>query len=92
MDKTELESAIARIMQMELYLDVLTAADSASILADAGLSEMYRRLAEYYEGGQWMHDYALDEKKLLPCDLKRGVLSEDAVYDLLARIEGVWSD
>ena len=33
----------------------------------------------------WFADYDADRAGLLPPDLKRGVLSEDAVYDLLAQ-------
>ena len=40
-------------------------------------------LLDYYESGQWLRDYELDEQGLLPPDLKRGVLSQDGVYDLL---------
>ena len=43
-----------------------------------------RHLELYYTGGQWQRDYDDDEAGKLPGDLKRGVLSEDAVYDLLA--------
>ena len=87
MDRMEIELTIARIELMESYLDALSDAGSASVWMDVGLTEMYRRLVEYYEGGQWLRDYELDEKGLLPAGLKRGVLSEDAVYNLLARIE-----
>ena len=41
------------------------------------------RLAEYYESRQWLKDFTDDENGKLPSDLKRGVLSEDGVYDLL---------
>lgn len=41
------------------------------------------RLAAYYESQQWLKDFTDDEKGKLPADLKRGVLSEDGVYDLL---------
>ena len=40
----------------------------------------------YYDSGQWLRDYETDEAGLLPKDLKRGVLSEDAVYNFLADI------
>ena len=49
---------------------------------------MLRRLRRYYEGGQWLRDYALDEAGLLPRQLKRGVLSQDGVYDLLTELKG----
>lgn len=41
-------------------------------------------LSDYYENGCWRQDYEADEAGLLPEDLKRGVLSQDALYDLLA--------
>ncbi len=44
------------------------------------------RLTEYLESGAWREDYEADEAGLVPPDLKRGVLSEDGLYDLLAYI------
>jgi len=43
-----------------------------------------RILDDYYTSGQWREDYEADEKGLWPEDLKRGVLSQDALYDLLS--------
>ena len=40
-------------------------------------------LDEYYTSGKWQEDYEADEAGLLPEGLKRGVLSQDGVYDLL---------
>ncbi len=40
-------------------------------------------LEAYYSGGVWRQDYDDDCAGKIPCELKRGVLSEDAVYDLL---------
>ena len=42
-------------------------------------------LAGYYESPKWKEDLSLDEEGALPQDLKRGVLSEDGIYDLLDR-------
>ena len=56
---------------------------------NAELREMLRLLRRYYEGGQWLRDYELDEQGLLPRDLKRGVLSQDGVYDFLERMEKI---
>lgn len=42
-------------------------------------------LERYYTGPEWKEDYAADEAGLFPADFKRGVLSQDAVYDLLER-------
>ena len=43
-------------------------------------------LIRYYESPQWMADFEADSAGLIPKDLKRGVLSEDGVYDLLEEI------
>ena len=44
------------------------------------------RLTEYLESGAWREDFEADEAGLVPTTLKRGVLSEDGLYDLLADI------
>lgn len=41
-------------------------------------------LAAYYASKEWKQDFADDEAELLPKDLKRGVLSEDGLWNLLA--------
>ena len=45
--------------------------------------EISGELVEYYESGQWLRDYEADERGELPRDLKRGVLSQDGLWDLL---------
>ena len=45
--------------------------------------EALRELAAYYDGGEWRADFEDDEAGKLPNDLPRGVLTEDAIYDLL---------
>ena len=77
---------IERITQMEECLDVSAAA--VKKLGDAldeyeAAQKKYKKLSDYYGGAQWMKDYEADEAGRLPRDLKRGVLSEDAVYDLI---------
>ena len=47
--------------------------------AQADLSQ----LQAYYGSAQWKKDFADDEAGLLPKDLKRGVLSEDGIWNLL---------
>ena len=41
-------------------------------------------ISEYYGSKEWKQDYADDEAGLLPKDLKRGVLSEDGLWNLLS--------
>ena len=45
--------------------------------------ETVDRLRSYMDSGLWQKDFEADEAGLLPAGLKRGVLSEDGLYDLL---------
>lgn len=44
-----------------------------------------QKLEEYYTGKYWKNDLRLDEEGKLPADLKRGVLAQDSIHDLLDR-------
>ena len=80
------ESRVARIARMESYFDkarqVLDEPDLTSAKY-AKVQAKIKRLEKYYTGGQWLKDFEADEAGKLPKDLKRGVLSEDAINDLL---------
>ena len=81
------EAQIARVKRMEEILDKSNAAVlelRQALDRYAALTEDINELEQYYSGGQWQKDYADDEAGSFPKDLKRGVLSEDAVYDFLA--------
>lgn len=43
------------------------------------------KLKAYYSGGQWLRDYEADSRGELPPDLRRGVLSQDGVWNLLTQ-------
>ena len=84
-----IEKAAERIRQMEQYFDKLLEleyTDPDTLREDASVKAILCTLIRYYESGQWMQDYELDEKGLLPRNLKRGVLAQDSVYDFLERI------
>ena len=51
------------------------------------MEDYYDALREYMDSGLWLSDYEADERGELPKDLKRGVLSEDGLYNLLTEIE-----
>lgn len=53
----------------------------------ACLRGMVKELEHYYTGEEWKQDFADDEAGLLPHNLKRGVLSEDGVYNLLTEYQ-----
>lgn len=75
-----------RIKNMEKALN----ASSAAVNKLAEAMDGYERaqgelkaLFDYYGSMKWREDREADEEGKLPEDLPRGVLSEDAVYDLI---------
>lgn len=77
---------VARITDMEALLDESQAALEKlmdALEGYAAVQENVRTLDAYYTSDEWREDFEADERGLLPAGLKRGVLSEDAVYDLL---------
>lgn len=82
------ETDIGRICRMESLFDEVSAALERGVpLSD--LRGKIQLLAEYMDGGQWLIDYAADERGEWPQDLKRGVLSQDGLYNLLAMASSV---
>lgn len=82
----ETMNQIERIHRMEHNLD--SAAEAVQNLSNAleaytAVRPQLEELIRYYESPQWMADYDADNAGLIPSDLKRGVLSQDTVYNLL---------
>ena len=81
---------IERIRAMEAAMD--RAGTAVSALASAleayrGVLPDLRALDAYLQSDEWKADFAADEAGALPKDLKRGVLSEDGLYNLLQEDE-----
>ena len=77
---------IERIEYMERLFDFVIEArkeQHTNQEKSARIQEALRILAEYYTSDEWKQDFADDEAGLLPKDLKRGVLSEDGIWNLL---------
>lgn len=83
------ESIIDRIKRMELYFDTIRNAlrSGKDISENPEISTMLDALTSYYESKQWLADYEADERGEIPHDLKRGVLSEDGIYNLLSELK-----
>ena len=78
---------VVRIKLMEERFDRVS--DAVKKLSEAletyeSVQDDLKALNDYYGGVEWKQDLADDEAGLLPRDLKRGVLSEDGVWDLLS--------
>ncbi len=75
-----------RIRRMEERLDAalaaLRAVNAALDIYESALKDI-AALDAYLGGADWRADLAADEAGALPRDLKRGVLSEDGIYDML---------
>ena len=77
---------LERIQYMEQILDEASEAMQQLMNAFERYQALKPRMAEleaYYTSPLWRQDYEDDCAGRLPEALKRGVLSEDAVYDLL---------
>ena len=79
-EKSILKETVNRIKKMEACFDNL----QKNVTDDE-----LQILEEYYKSGQWLKDYEMDEQGLIPKDLKRGVLSQDAVYNFLEEIKAM---
>lgn len=85
-----MKQIIKRVIYMESVFDEVQNALAEGVdIEDALLQEKIEILIQYYESEQWKNDYSADERGELPADLKRGVLSEDGVYNLLNDIDSL---
>ena len=78
---------IERIQKMEQLFDLAKEAMEEPMMNLDKYKEAEEAIAvlsEYYGSKDWKQDYADDEAGLLPKDLKRGVLSEDGIWNLLS--------
>lgn len=79
------KKTVERIQEMEDRFDSLSLYISTlkEALQEGRMKEDFAVLQDYMDSGQWLKDFEADEKGKLPANLKRGVLSEDGLYDLL---------
>ena len=83
-----------RIARMEQQLEVASRAVKGLATALDGYEAAQEALCEleaYYGSEEWKQDFAADEAGRLPKEMKRGVLSEDAVWNLLEERDEVES-
>ncbi len=76
---------IERIKWMEQRFDkALAAIKDGSADSLKAIEEDVAELSKYYGSELWKQDFAADEAGKLSPNLKRGVLSEDGIWNLLA--------
>ena len=77
---------LERIRYMEQLLDFVIEARKEQTISPEKkerIQEAIGILSDYYSSKEWKQDFADDEADLLPKDLKRGVLSEDGIWNVL---------
>ena len=90
-----MEKQLQRIMYMEQLMEKMSdALESLSGAAEEylALRPQIQELTAYYESEQWRQDFEDDSAGKLPARLKRGVLSEDGLYDLLCEQDRLLSE
>ena len=84
------DERLLRIIKMERYFDEMLAENLRTrglYSASKTLQDKLNELKSYYQNGLWLEDYESDERGELPRGLKRGVLSQDALYNFLSDID-----
>ena len=77
---------VERIRHMENILDqteTVLAQVRTALEQYQELESSLNELEDYYSNGQWSVDFQDDSAGKLPPNLKRGVLSEDGVWNML---------
>ena len=88
------EERIERIKKMEEKLDNVTPKVNAFEESLGNLNSAFediKVLSDYYKK-EWKEDYEADEQGKIPKEVKRGVLSQDTLFDLLAKLNEMEKD
>ena len=85
---TQCEEAVRQLRQA-LENEASINPDLVVLFDYKDLTSSFSTLEAYYTSPAWRTDFEADEAGLLPPDLKRGVLSEDGIYNLLEEYKRV---
>lgn len=86
----DIQTIVDRVREMEQYMDEVSKElerAPGELTKNTGLQIKADKLKNYMESGQWLADYEADERGDLPRDLKRGVLSQDGLHNLLCELK-----
>ena len=89
MEKEYIERSVKRIKELESVFDEVskTLKEEPIKLNDTEYQNKIKILVDYLDSGMWLKDYELDEKGLIDQSVKRGILSEDGLYNLIFKIQ-----
>ena len=88
------DERVERIKKMEEKLDKVTPKINNFEKSLNELNSAFddiKALSDYYSK-EWKEDYEADEQGKIPKYLKRGVLSQDTLYDLLGKLSEMKED
>ena len=83
---------LERVREMEARFDEVyrLVAEIDSTISDyQDLKPEVETLRGYMDSGQWKADFEADEAGAIPDEVKRGVLAEDGLYDLLQAVDEI---
>lgn len=83
---------VSRVTEMEHRYDGLSRALGnleAAVTEYRALAPDMQILRDYMDSGQWLKDFEADEAGKIPADVKRGIMSEDSLYDLLLEADRI---
>ncbi len=86
------EERIERIKKMEEKLDNVQPKLNSfeeSLNNIKNVIQDVKILSEYYSSKEWKEDFQADEDGKIPKDIKRGVLGEDTLYNLLDQFKEI---
>ena len=80
---------IKRIETYESLFDHLTnlVNHDTNVIYQASFQQQLKQLLDYYQSNLWLADFTDDHNGLLPNTLKRGILSEDGIYNFITSID-----
>lgn len=82
---------LERIRKMESVMNrVANSLENRSPVTPSLIQDIH--VLEHYYQTEWLDDFQADERGELPEDLRRGILSEDSLYDLLCKADQFLSD
>ena len=89
MEKEYIERSVKRIKELESVFDEVskTLKEEPIKLNDTEYQNKIKILVDYLDSGMWLKDYELDEKGLIDQSVKRGILTEDGLYNLIFEIQ-----
>lgn len=77
-----------RITAYEALFDALVQlhAINEAIIYDPTFQKGFKQLVDYYQSSLWMNDFDDDHNGLIPKNIKRGILSEDGIFNFLVSV------